>query len=387
MMTTVPFPGIDQLLEQAAAATGLSDFGSGHEAGLRVLVESIQEDVKVTAENVQRLSGPILSLLASRLYSQRGWAQRPECLRQPIAAPLIVTGIPRTGTTALHKLLSMDPQFQGLEQWLISTPMPRPPRATWSGIAEFRDAVHRQESFLAAVSELRVSHEVHADEVDECLNLLAQSFVSHYPATAIGLPGYDRWWWEQDETASYRRYADNLRLIGAAAPAQRWLLKNPGHITHLDALLAIFPDACVVQTHRDPAKCIPSVCSVIHPARRFFLSADVDPALIGPRELELWARSAERAESVRHKCPERFVDVRFGDFQREPMTVVRRIYRHFGLSLSAAAEQAMVAWITANPQHKHGRHEYTLAQFGLSEAGVHARFADYIERHQLYEAP
>lgn len=80
--------------------------------------------------------------------------------------------------------------------------------------------------------------------------------------TALGLPGYDRWWREQDETASYRRYADNLRLIGADVPAQRWLLKNPGHISHLDALFAVFPDACVVQTHRDPAKSIPSVCSV-----------------------------------------------------------------------------------------------------------------------------
>jgi hypothetical protein len=384
-MTMPGFADIDQLLEQAAAATGLSDFGSGYEEGLTVLVEAIRTDVAVTAENVQRLSGAILSLLGSRLYSQRGWTQRPDCLRRTIASPVVVTGIPRTGTTALHKLLSMDPQFQGLEQWLIATPMPRPPREAWSSVPEFRDAVQRQEAFLAAVPELRVSHDVRADDVDECLNLLAQSFVSHYPATAIGLPSYDRWWWQQDEAASYRRYADNLRLIGADAPTQRWLLKNPGHITHLDALFAVFPDACVVQTHRDPAACIPSVCSVIHPARRFFLATDADPMRIGPRELEFWARSAERAESVRHKCPERFLDVRFSDVQRAPMAVVQRIYRHFRLDLSAAAEQAMLAWIAANPQHRHGRHEYTLAQFGLSEAAVHERFAEYMERHELYE--
>lgn len=385
-MSVVLFPGIDQLLEQAAAATGLSDFGAGYEEGLGALLEAIRRDAPVTGENVRQLSGPILGLLASRLYSQRGWKQRPECLRHKVLAPLVVTGIPRTGTTALHKLLSMDPQFQGLEQWLISTPMPRPPRGAWESTQEFRDAVDRQEAFLAAVPELRVSHEVHADEVDECLNLLAQSFVSHYPATAIGLPSYDRWWWEQDEAASYRRYADNLRLIGADAPARRWLLKNPGHITHLDALLAVFPDACVVQTHRDPAKCIPSVCSVIYPARRFFHAGEVDATLIGPRELELWARSAERAEAVRQRFPDNFLDVRFADFRREPMAVVNRIYRHFRLNLSAAAEQAMAQWIAANPQHKHGRHQYALEQFGLTEATVHERFADYMGRHQLSEA-
>jgi hypothetical protein len=221
------------------------------------------------------------------------------------------------------------------------------------------------------------------NEVDECLNLLAQSFVSHYPSTALGLPGYDHWWREQDETASYRRYADNLRLIGADVPAQRWLLKNPGHISHLDALFAVFPDACVVQTHRDPAKSIPSVCSVIHPARRFFWAQEVGATMIGPRELDLWTWSAERAQGVRERRPERFLDVRFADLQREPMAVVERIYQHFGLSLSTAARQAMIAWISANPQHKHGRHEYTPEQFGLSESAIRERFADYMKRHQL----
>jgi hypothetical protein len=172
-----------------------------------------------------------------------------------VHAPLVVTGIPRTGTTALHKLLSMDPQFQGLEQWLIGTPMPRPPRLAWDTNPQFRAAVANQQAFLDAVPALRVSHEVNADEVDECLNLLAQSFVSHYPATGFGLPGYDRWWWQRDETDSYRRYADNLRLIGADAPGQRWLLK-PGHITHLMPCGGV--SGCLRHpTHRDPAKCIP----------------------------------------------------------------------------------------------------------------------------------
>ncbi len=384
-MTDAVFPGIDQLLEQASTACGMTDFGDGFAAGLGMLVDAIRADVAVNTGNVQPLSGPILSLLVSRAWSERGWRQRPECLGQPIRAPLVVTGIPRTGTTALHKLLSMDPQFQGLEQWLIGTPMPRPPRQTWQDNPQFRAAVANQQAFLDAVPALRVSHEVNADEVDECLNLLAQSFVSHYPATGYGLPSYDRWWWNRDETASYRRYADNLRLIGADDAAHRWLLKNPGHISHLDALLAVFPDACIIQTHRDPAKCIPSVCGVIWPARCFFHARQTDPRAIGPRELHLWAESAERAQRVREAHPERFFDVRFADFRREPLAVVRAIYRHFGLDLGDEAEQRMHRWLGANPQHKHGRHEYSAERFGLSDGAIHERFADYMTRHDLFE--
>ncbi|MBI4984226.1 MAG: sulfotransferase [Rhodocyclales bacterium] len=382
-MSACDFPGVDQLLERAAAATGLSDFGDGWREGLEALVDSIRQDVPVDPSNVQQLCGPLLSLLTSRLHSERGWSQRRDCLKQAIRAPLVVTGLPRTGTTALHKLLSMDPQFQGLEQWLIGTPMPRPPRESWAGNPHFRAAVEMQQAFLAAVPALRVSHEVNADEVDECLNLLAQSFVSHYPATAFGLPSYDRWWWGRDETASYRRYADNLRLIGADAPGQRWLLKNPGHIAHLDALLTAFPDACIVQTHRDPAKSIPSVCSVIWPARCFFHAREVAAAAVGSREFEFWAWSVERAQQVRGRQPDRFVDVRIEEFQREPMQVVRRIYSRFGLELSAAAEERMMRWTASNPRHKHGQHEYGLQQFGLSEGAIHERFAAYMERHGL----
>lgn len=388
-MTQTVYPGADQLLAQAAATCGLhgipADFGTGFEPGLEALVESIRTDVPIHAGNVQQMSAQILGLLVSRAHSEAGWKRRPECLAAPIRAPLVVTGIPRTGTTALHKLLSMDRRFQGLEQWLIGTPMPRPPRESWDRHPLFRAALANQEAFLQAVPALRVAHEVNADEVDECLNLLAQSFVSHYPSTGLGLPHYDRWWRAQDETPSYRRYADNLRLIGADAKEQRWLLKNPGHITHLDALLTVFPDACIIQTHRDPAKCIPSVCALIWPARNFFQARETDPTLIGPRELEFWASSAERARKVRLARPDRFFDVRFADFRRDPLAVVDAIYRHFGMTLGDESRQRMRQWLDANPQHKHGRHEYTAERFGLSDAAIHDRFAEYIKQYDLDE--
>ena len=160
-MSSSAFPGVEQLLEQAAAACGLDDFGSDYEEGLEVLVESIRTDVRpIHAGNVPQLSGPLLGLLVSRARSQEGWKKRPDCLRQPLRAPPVVTGIPRTGTTALHKLLSMDSQFQGLEQWLIGSPMPRPTRASWEDNPLFLAAVAQQEAFLDAVPAMRASHAV-----------------------------------------------------------------------------------------------------------------------------------------------------------------------------------------------------------------------------------
>ena len=378
------FPSVERLLDQASqAAGGLTDFGAGHEAGLALVVEEIRRGVPVSGHNIQQLTGIVVGVLVSRLYSQHGWKEHPECLAHPIRAPLVVVGIPRSGTTALHKLLSMDPRFQGLEQWLINTPMPRPPRENWYRVPEFRAAVEKQNAFLDAVPAMRVTHEVNADEVDECLNLLAQSFVSHYFASAIGLPEYDRWLRDQDERASYRRYADNLRLIGANAPEQRWLLKNPGSVAHLDALLEVFPDACIIQTHRDPAQCIPSVCGVIWPARCFFHAREVDPATLGPRERDLWAWSVERGEQVRQRHPGRFIDVDFGAFQRAPLREVRRIYDRFGLELDAHTESTMQEWLAANPQHKHGRHDYSPGQYGLTRDEIRRHYAAYIERHGL----
>ncbi|MBV6423479.1 MAG: hypothetical protein NAOJABEB_01272 [Steroidobacteraceae bacterium] len=378
------FPDIAQLLELASqGAGGLDDFGTGFEEPLGRIIEEIRRSVPVGEHNIQQLTGILVGILVSRLYSEAGWKRRPDCLAQPIRAPLVVVGIPRSGTTALHKLLSMDPRFQGLEQWLINTPMPRPPRADWEQVPEFRAAVERQNAFLEAVPAMRITHEVNADEVDECLNLLAQSFVSHYFASAIGLPDFDRWLRTQDERGSYRRYADNLRLIGADAGDQRWLLKNPGSVGHLDALLEVFPDACIIQTHRDPVQCVPSVCGVIHPARTFFHGCEIDPRTLGPRERDLWAWSVERGEEVRRHHADRFIDIDFRAFRREPMREVGRIYAQFGLDLDPAAERSMRAWLAANPQHKHGKHEYTPEQYGVTADELRRHFAPYIARHGL----
>jgi hypothetical protein len=313
----------------------------------------------------------------ARLHTQRGWQEHAAALRQRIEKPIVITGIPRTGTTALHKLLSMDPQFQALERWLTETPMVRPPRQSWDGLPAYRASVTNLEAFFAAMPEMRKAHDMVADEPDECLEVLRQSFVSNRMASSAHVPSYDRWFLQQSERDSYVRYADVLRLIGAREPDKRWLLKNPGHLAQIDALFDVLPDACVIQTHRDPVKALPSLCSTLYMSHRMFEGEATRADVIGPRECDYWAEALRRTQAARHGRSRQFFDVDHRDFVADPMTVVRSIYAYFDLSLSGDAELKMQRWIAAPTTSRHGEHRYRPEDFGLSEAALQEQFADY----------
>jgi len=290
----------------------------------------------------------------------------------------VITGIPRTGTTALHKLLSRDPQFQGLERWLTETPMIRPPRECWESYPAFRATVANLAAFFAAMPEMRKAHDMVADEPDECLEVLRQSFVSNRFGSSAFLPSYDLWFFGQSELGSYRRYVDVLRLIGAAEPDRRWLLKNPGHIAQIDALFAVLPDACVIQTHRDPVQAIPSLCSTLYMARRMFEGEATRAEIIGPRECCYWSHALRRTEEVRRSRPQQFFDVQHKDFVADPMGTVTGIYEHFDLELSASARERMGEWIAASPTSRHGEHRYRLEDFGITAAQLREEFGSFI---------
>jgi hypothetical protein len=319
-----------------------------------------------------------------RLFANKGWREKPGCLKQSVRAPLIITGIPRTGTTALHKLLSMDPQFQGLEMWLTSFPMPRPPRETWESNPLYQATVANLDAFYTALPHFRAIHNMVADEVDECLEVLKQTFVSNRYGSTFCLPAYDRWWLAQNELPSYRYHADVLRLVGSNEPEKPWLLKNPGHVWSLDALLEVFPDACVVQTHRDPVKAVPSMCSTLTAASLLGEGKPLEPSVIARRECSLWSEAMRRTIAARSRHDaRRFIDVNHRDFHADPLGTVRRIYDHFGISLSSTAEARMMARITANPESSHGAHHYTLEHYGLTPASVRDTFSEYIEHFDL----
>jgi hypothetical protein len=375
---------VDELHTAAIRATGLEDFGApDYRKGLEVLLKAFDTDPQLTEPGRQFAYGSILGTLTARLLTQKGWTDHPQVLATAISKPLVITGIPRTGTTALHKLLSMDPQFQGLEHWLTETPMVRPPRETWEAHPAYRTCVANLESYFSAMPDMRKAHDIVAGEVDECLEILRQSFVSNRFGAGAYLSGYDRWFFAQSERDSYRRYADVLRLIGANEPHKRWLLKNPGHIAEMDALLQVFPDACIVQTHRDPLKAIPSLCSTLHMARRMFEGDAARAEVIGPRECSYWRKALDCTQSARKTHPVQFFDVDHRRFVADPLETVRALYAHFGLELSPVAHDRMRSWVAADPTSSHGEHRYSVDRFGITAAQIRDTFADYRDQHQF----
>ena len=174
-----------------------------------------------------------------------------------------------------------------------------------------------------------------------------------------------------------------LRLIGANDPGKRWVLKDPVHLMFMDALLDTFPDACIIQTHRDPAKSIPSLCSLVWQFRGYYENPDNDPKLIGRRKVEHWSRALNITAEARRKRPERFMDIHLGDILREPLRVVDRIYEFCGLELSGEARKRMSQWVENNRQGKHGAHDYTLDTFGLTEDDINAAFSFYVDNYGI----
>jgi hypothetical protein len=219
-------------------------------------------------------------------------------------------------------------------------------------------------------------HFMSADMVEECWQLLRQSMRSISFECLAHLPWYSTWLAGQDWTPAYRRHRRNLQLIGLHDAGRRWVLKNPSHLFALDALLRVYPDALVIETHRTPRTAMASMCSLAAHATAGW-SEVFTGDVIGRDQLDLWGSGLDRfrAERVRHD-PARFFDVRYDDFVRDPIATVQAVYAHFGMPFTSAARAAMTA-LHERSRTEVGRsaHLYELSDFGLSGEEVDARFA------------
>jgi hypothetical protein len=231
----------------------------------------------------------------------------------------------------------------------------------------------------------QTAHAMAAEEVDECCLLLWQGFVSNLWTVGWSAASYDAWWQAQSEAPAYAHYRRCVQLIGSAEPQRRWLLKNPGHVANLDLLLATFPDARIIQMHRDPAKAIPSLVSllmarhdVIETGRR-----EQRGNIMIRREAAKWSDALAKAERVRARHPDQVLDVVQSDLHRHPMAVVERVYAFVGMEPTEDLKQAMQAEI-GGPRH--GEHRYAIADYNMTEEGLREVFGDYARRFGQAEA-
>ncbi|CPW27447.1 sulfotransferase family protein [Mycobacteroides abscessus] len=265
---------------------------------------------------------------------------------------------------------------QGLEMWLADFPQPRPPRDTWDANPVYQQLEGQFSKHHVENPEFMGLHYMSASEVEECWQLLRQSVHSVSYECLAHVPSYARWLSGQDWTPAYRRYKANLQLIGLNDIEKRWVLKNPSHLFALDALMEVYPDALVIQTHRPAETIIASVCSLNEHATEGW-SETFTGATLGADQLDTWARGLESFKSARAKYDEsQFCDVDYFDFISDPIGTVESIYRHFGLELSASA---LVEMQKMNDESQKGprapKHVYSLADYGLSKEAVMERFA------------
>ncbi|MBN6037981.1 sulfotransferase [Amycolatopsis sp. 195334CR] len=369
---------VEDLHASATKVTGLADFGEDdYTEGLAVLLEAYEREAELTPFGKKIKRAFLRGALMARLLSEAGWKQNPAYADVPVERPIFVTGLPRTGTTALHRLLTADPAHQGPELWLTEFPQPRPPRETWESNPVFARIQAGYEQHHQEHPEFMGLHYSSAEQVEECWQLLRQSMRSISFECLAHVPSYSDWLRGQDWTTAYRRHRDVLRLIGLNDADRRWVLKNPSHLFALDELLTVYPDALVVQTHRAPRTAIASVCSLNENAAADWSTA-FKGEVVGRSQLALWSRGLSDFRSARacHDASQ-FYDVQYEDFVGDPIGTVEGLYRHFGLHLSEDARARMVA---LHAESRSGArapaHRYQLSDFGLTEADVDAAFPD-----------
>ncbi len=371
------------LVDTACQRTGLDDFGGTEwREGLDRLVDALNDEADLTELGTQILGSRLEMLLANRLRVVATVDAHPEIADEEVEGPLVIIGLPRTGTTALSNLLAADPQIRSVRLWESSDPVP-PPEADHQ---HDDPRIAAAESGLAAMYEtfprMRSLHFQAATGPTECQDLLGMEFRTEHFDGMARVPSYVEWVIDCDMYGTYAFHRRTLQLLQWHCPPRLWHLKTPVHMLALDALAAAYPTAKFLWTHRDPAAVLGSVCSLIAYTRSWSSDGD-NPEELGRDQLDLWAEAIRRALDFRDRTgEERFADISFDAQQSDPVGALAAAYGRLGLDLGTGWG-AVEAWARDHPPGAHGVHEFSLGDFGLDAERVRHRFRFYLERFEV----
>ena len=388
-MTQVPFFDPAALLAEATAqAGGLTDFGdASFRPALEQVCKAYDKQSQLTEMGRGLLKQKLVGHLANRLRIEDYFRKHPEIAQENVGAPLVIVGLPRTGSTRLQRLLSRDPRFWSMLFWESQFPVPLPGETLQAPSVRIAHAKGIVDYMVTSMPKLLAIHPMAAEEADEEVMLMEHSFLSAFDSYA-DVPDYVAWLDQQDQTPAYLFLKRCLQFLQwqkrqRGITGQRWLLKAPHHLLRMHILLKVFPGVQVIQTHRDPVQTIPSIASFIDTLWRIY-GKDVDATAAGRSWSERMSRGLKHTMTVRTSAqPGQFLDVSFKDTVKAPLEAVQRIYRFIGWTLTPEAEQAMRAWL-AEDEKQHdakGGHDYTPEQFGLTEAQLQKDFAEYRRAH------
>ena len=374
------------LLDVARRQAGLSDFGdSSFLEPLGRLIESLRAEARLNPVGGLATRYDLIRLLVNRLQMEEDRKRNPGIVEEEIRRPIIITGLPRTGTTFLHNLLALDPASRVPLTWETMYPSPPPEAATYRTERRIRLADRQICWFHHLLKGFNRIHPIGACLPEECLVIFSHSFLSYQFETTHRLPSYLDWLEVQDLRPAYEVHRRFLQHLQWRCPGERWILKAPAHMFDFKAMFCAYPDACVVMTHRDPIDVTASNASLTATLRAAF-SDDVDPFEVGPECSQRWAKAIGRALHSRDLgCApaERFLDLYYVDLLADPVAAVRKVYARFDLLFPEGMKERIHQFLHQNPKDRFGKHHYSLEEFGLNLEEEKTRYSFYRERFRL----
>lgn len=370
------------MIKEAARLTGYSDFGGeDYRPALQVLLASFAQDLGAHALGAQVFPGGLMQCLVNRAWGVETLRRHPEIADIPIKRPIIITGAFRTGTTLLQRLLAADPQNRAPVLWELQSPVDPPGKDS----AQFRQQmISPAEMFVWLLNQTapeigQLMHPSNSQWPEEDEWLMRSSFMNPTLGWFYYLPSYMAWLEQQDMVPAYRHWRRQLQLILWRIPGKNLVLKNPNHLFALDALAAVVPDALVVHLHRDMREVLPSLCSLMQ-ALHGLTRPRPDHQSVSVYATHLMDRMISRMLDFRRGPHQlEILDIPYRTLVSDPLAVVRQIYERLGRTVDPRSERAMQGWLASNPQHKDGKHNYSLEQFHLDPQVVSRLFQPYTE--------
>jgi Sulfotransferase family len=312
-------------------------------------------------------------------------ARFSDIARVPVQRPVFILGLPRCGTSLLHALMGSDPAIRTPLQWEVAAPSPPPDAASFDTdprAAGFDAYVDKE--FVGKWADVRKAHPIGARIPQECGMMLETAFCSVNPSMLFRVAPYFEWYLQADTTYGYEVHRMWLQHLSWRNPRRYWVLKVQEHMYHLPELLKAYPDAVFIQPHRDPVTVMASISTLIRTLRSVSFESQ-DPRALGEEMLTLWHEGQVRMMAYRKAHPElRVHDMRYKDLAADPVATVRAAYRFHDMEFTADSAAGVSRWLAENPADKHGRHTYSLDDFGLTENRIRDVYADYVDTYRDY---
>lgn len=373
---------VSKIIGAAKQAAGLSDFGvDGWQEGLEILVDSANREARLNDAGEAMFSGQAVMMLMRRLEIEDWYTRHPEIDDQQIVAPLMVLGLPRTGSTAAHCLMGEDPAVRVMRNWEAMMPCPPPEAETYQTdprIALMDEQMKRRDEMTPRMKQMLPSTSTSPTE-DQLT--MGYDFKSQIFQASFRIPTYAEWFNHKADLVPTFHYVKRvLKLLQWRCPPTRWRLKNPTYALFINALDKVFPDARYCMTHRDVGNVIPSVADLYFEMHKPNTDTP-DKAWMGEVMSDACELGMRRMIAFREAGNEkRFFDIHFAPFQKDPFPTLERLYEFLGEEFTGEARARMKAWRESTPKDKHGAHEYHPEEYGLDVAKLRDRFRFYSDR-------